>query len=163
MPRTYRDNQPTRRPNVADDPRPPQRPLRDPAVEHLGNWLEAAAPHLSAKPIAATPVAGGGTTAFSGREVVLDMKGGSYRGLSEQALDELPTIRVTVGGRPLANAEIEIEVSDGVLENNGSVITAETDANGVASLSHWQLGAAPIQTISASYGSRRVERNIRVR
>jgi hypothetical protein len=134
------------------EPRLPKRPLRAPAVVHLGNWT---------KPIAATPAVAGGTNVLFGREVLLEFVGGSFQGVADQEIDEPPDIRVTVGGRPLANAEIDIEVSDGVLENNAPAIKSPTDANGVARLNQWRLGAAPIQTISATYGSRRVQRTIR--
>jgi hypothetical protein len=102
-----------------------------------------------------TGVSVGSPAEFSAEAVagsVAAHDGDAQTGLAGAAVNDRPAVRVTAGSTPLAGLTVEFAVETG----GGSVTggTAVTDANGVARVGSWVLGAVPgANTLSATVNS----------
>ena len=140
-----------------------QHPAR-PANQAALNWLAKVKANdvFYRKPQAPAQRQHGLIDPFKGRELRLEFIAGSLSGKARQPIRKAPAVRLTAGGRPVARARIDFNVSEGDLGGGATTARSVTNALGVARLPPWTLGAANPHLISARHRFLREQRSITV-
>jgi hypothetical protein len=146
----------------AQQPQYPDPVLPPQPVPAALDWLAGAAGFLYQKPQAPTRLENEITDPYRGRQLRLEFIAGSRRGRAGQPIVETPAVRLTAGGRPVARAQIDFEVSQGKLDGAATTTRLVTDAVGIARIPAWTLGEAALHSIVAEHSSLREERTVLV-